>query len=121
MEPSAYTWSRWHDWANLMLGAWLFSSAWLLPHAGGAASGNAWIVGVAIVLTSLWALARPGSTSAEAANIVLGAWAFFAPWLLGCATVTVASWNASVTGAAVALLAAAALTRTSATTPRKHA
>ena len=45
---------RWQDWVNLLLGAWLFISPWVLLNAGGYATDAFW-VGALIVLVSIWA------------------------------------------------------------------
>ena len=42
-------------------------------------------------------------------NLVLGAVLFLAPWLFGFADQTAAAWNAWITGAAIVVLAAAAI------------
>ncbi len=53
--------SRWVDWANLILGAWLFISPWVLhltaPRA--ASPGNFWWTGGAIFVVAAWALTTP--------------------------------------------------------------
>jgi len=104
------TWSRWQDWTNLILGAWLFVSPWLIGVAGSAsAAWNAWILGLVVIAFALWALAAPGSRGAQWWLVISAAWVFLAPWLLGFAGVASAAWNAWIVGVVVALGAIVAL------------
>lgn len=49
--------SQWPEWCNLIFGAWIFISPWVLHFAGTAGENwNAWIVGAVIFLIALWAL-----------------------------------------------------------------
>lgn len=43
---------RWQDWANGVLGVWMFAAPWILglPMAGSTAAWTAWILGAAIIL-----------------------------------------------------------------------
>jgi hypothetical protein len=74
-----------------------------------ASSWNAWILGVLIVVVALWALAAPGSQVAEWVNVVLGAWVFIAPWVLGFAGLAAAAWDAWIVGILVVIFAGWAL------------
>jgi hypothetical protein len=50
------------EWANVVLGVWLFVSPWALGYTSTqAGSWNAWVVGVIVAAASLWAasLRRP--------------------------------------------------------------
>src|SRR5215831_8518266 len=82
--------NRWQDWLNLLLGAWLFISPWVLGFAqtqaaagAGAthslAAPNAWIFGVIVVLLSIAALARTQPWE-EWLNLIAGIWLFISPW-----------------------------------------
>ena len=101
---------RWQDWANLLLGAWLFISPWIL-RSSGIYNRDAWWVGALIFLVAVWALAMPAAAVAEWSNILLGAGLFIAPWVLGYLTLT-AAWNAWIVGALVFILAIWALVGT---------
>ncbi|HEX7054981.1 MAG TPA: SPW repeat protein [Burkholderiales bacterium] len=49
--------SAWQEWANVVLGAWLIVSPWVLGFAGlQAAMLNAVIVGALVVVLAIWAL-----------------------------------------------------------------
>jgi len=105
-------WTRWQDWTNLVLGAWLFVAPWALgTTADGASSWNAWIVGSLVVIVALWALAAPTSAAAEWSNAALGAWLIVAPFLLGFTGAAAAAWNAGIVGLGVLSLALTALPR----------
>ena len=55
---------------NLLLGAWLFLSAFLLPHAYGSRT-NTWAVGLLVLATAAMAFALP---ELRFINTVLGLW-----------------------------------------------
>lgn len=97
-------WSRWQDWTNLVVGAWLFISPWLVGFAGtSAAAWDAWVFGVVIMVFALWALRAPASRGPQWALVVGAAWVFGAPWLLGFAGV--AAWDAWIVAVVVAIVA----------------
>lgn len=99
--------SRWVDWANLILGIWLFISPWILHLTvpGAASPGNFWWVGGAIIIFALWALTAPRARWTEWINGILAIWLFISPWVLGFADVPRAGWDAWCVGVAVFILA----------------
>lgn len=78
---------HWEDWANLVLGVWLFVSPWLLLGAGEeqVAMGNALAIGVLLVMTQVVTLLA-FRTWEEWGNVALGAWLVISPWALGIAS-----------------------------------
>lgn len=49
----------WEEWTKVVLGAWLLASPWLLGFSHqGVATDNIMIVGLVVVVMSLWSLAR---------------------------------------------------------------
>lgn len=117
-------WTKLQDWSTLVLGVILFlapvaygtyetaanaskclttnaSTAWFYANS----TWNAGIVSIALIAVSLWALARPGAAVTEWLRIVLGAWLFFAPWILGFAAIGVLAWTAWIIGIMVVALA----------------
>ncbi len=66
------TTDAWPRWINLVAGVWLFISAFVWPHTA-AAQNNTWIVGVLIVLASLWAMFAP---SVRFINTILAVYLF---------------------------------------------
>lgn len=47
--------AQWEDWVNLILGAWLFISPWVLRFSGiQNAAWDAWIVGILFFLIGIW-------------------------------------------------------------------
>ena len=106
MNARTRPWTMWQDWVNLVLGIWLFIVPWVIaPVAAGVTGWNAWLIGAAIFFVSLWALAMPSSPWPEWINIVLGAWLFIAPWVLGYAIGSTRSWDAWIVGVVVVVLA----------------
>lgn len=78
--------------ATVVLGAWLFISAFLLPYSS-AQFTNTWIVGLAVVVFSLFGIA---SVPARFLNTLAAIWLFLSVWLLPGAT-TGTRWNSAVT------------------------
>lgn len=64
----------WPRWVSLAAGVWVFISAFIWPHTAGEQT-NAWILGVLIVIASLWAMAMP---PVRYVNTILAVWLFFA-------------------------------------------
>ena len=116
--------NRLPTWANLVLGAWLFISPWVLQFGGGVsttpvtaapgggpiaavsnAAWNAWVLGVIVFLVALSAISRMEFWQ-EQINVLLGAWIFAAPWALGFASGNDASaaWDHWIVGALVFIL-----------------
>ena len=105
------TWTRFEDWANVVLGAYLFFVPFIVA-ANAASIWNAGIVGILILCVALYALARPDSKGAEWTNVVLGAWMIISPFVLSSAALAGAmSINAYVVGALVIVFAGIALYR----------
>ena len=72
-------WRRSGDWANLILGAYLFFVPFFAV-ANAASAWNAYVVGALIFCVALYALAQPESKGVEWINVVLGAWLIVAGW-----------------------------------------
>lgn len=104
-------WNRRQDWANLILGIWLFISPWVLglTNARSASAGNFWWVGAFTFLLALWSLGLRGPVVAEWLLVILAIWLFISPWVLGFASVPRAGWDAWIVGVIVFLLALSAL------------
>jgi len=95
---------RWPDWLNLILGAWLFISPWVLGLVS-PASWNNWIVGIVVAILALWAAGQRGRWQ-EWCNLVLGAWTFITPWVYGFAAGSGAAWNGWIVGVLVFIVSA---------------
>jgi SPW repeat len=93
-------WTRWQDWASLVLGVLLFIAPWVFGTAtNGASSWDVWIVGAIGVILALWALSLlSDAVIPEWISLILGVWLFISPWILGFATLTVAAWTAWILG-----------------------
>jgi len=95
------------DIVNLLAGIALALSPWVLGFTTvTAAAWNAWLVGAAIALVALWALASFHRLE-EVGNGLLGIWAVMAPWVLGFSELRSATGAHVVIGLVVALVAAA--------------
>ena len=65
-------------WVNLVLGVWLFISAFIWPHTS-AQLTNTWILGVLCVIFALIAMSTP---TARWLNTILSIWLFISVWAL---------------------------------------
>lgn len=93
------TTQRWLGWANVILGAWLIASPWLLTATEGdrAADWNSWSVGAGVVLLGLFAIYKHTQWG-DIAGISLGAWLIASPWMLGFSGASLAAANAVIIG-----------------------
>lgn len=104
------TTKRWQDLGNIVLGAWLFVSPWVMGYEETLrnASLNAHIAGLAIVLVAAVAVYIPRVWE-EGLNTALGLWTIASPWVLGFAAMRSVAMNAVVVGILVAAFAAWAM------------
>ncbi|HEX5323667.1 MAG TPA: SPW repeat protein [Capsulimonadaceae bacterium] len=118
--PGDMPWHRWQDWVNLILGIWLFIAPWVW-HGAVSPSWDAWVLGVIVVVMSLWALSMPNMAFPEWINVIAGIWLFIAPWVLGFYSASHApAWNQWVIGVIVFILSVSVASRFGGThqTPR---
>lgn len=93
---------RWQDWVNLVLGAWLFFSPWILQYAtGGPGAWNSYVFGIGIVVFAAIALFAPQKWE-EWVNFALGVWLIISPWVLEFRS-DVATWNVVILGILVGI------------------
>jgi hypothetical protein len=78
--------------ANLILGVWLFISAFLWPHSQ-AQMTNTWIVGVLAVVFSL--ISMYAAPQARYLNTILSIWLFVSAWALPRVSVGT-MWNNAI-------------------------
>lgn len=119
--------TRWQDPANIVLAIWFFVSPWVLQFGdvstarsgaeivaaqGGAltAAWNAWILSVIVFIVAMSAMGRLALWQ-EWINMLLGAWIFVAPWVLGFGygLDPSAAWDHWIVGALIFLVSAASL------------
>jgi hypothetical protein len=90
----------------LLAGIWFFVSPWVYGAYTTGNAWNSWIVGGAMFLFGLVRLMRPlYSTPFSWANMVLGIWAFFSPWIYGYTANTGRFVNSLCVGVIVFVLA----------------
>jgi MFS family permease len=71
------------DWLNLILGALLFISPWMMGFlADTMPTRNAWLVGAVLAVIAIAALFAFAEWE-EWVNLALGLWLIAAPWVLG--------------------------------------
>ena len=71
--------SAWPRWVSLVIGAWVFISAFVWPHTVGERA-DTWILGALIFLTSIGAMYAPG---VRFLNTLFAVWLFFATLIIG--------------------------------------
>lgn len=95
---------HWQDVVNGVLGIWLILSPWALGFAAEALpTGNAVIVGIALIAAALGAIFVPRAWE-EWSEFVLGLWLIASPWALGFSGLADAKLAAVATGLVIALL-----------------
>jgi len=119
MEPVMDNWTnaKWCDVANLILGAILFFSPWILGFDAGKVSQNAYIAGIVIAVLAIGALAA-FAVWEEWLNLIVGLWVLVSPWVLSFDGTTRPMAIHVVIGIAVAVLAAIEIWMTSQAPPR---
>lgn len=107
-ETSTRAWTRWQDWAQVVLGlVAALSTIWL-----DTSTKVLWtmiVLGALIAIDGLWSLAAPGVVASEGVEVVLGVLLFIAPWVLSYTALTGASWFSWVIGGLAVIVGATAL------------
>jgi SPW repeat len=100
------TLKRWQDWVNVILGAWMIVSPWILGFAANdnIAAQSAWTLGAAIVVFAGIAVYMHKAWE-EAVNIILGLCLLASPWLLGFVDQLTPTSNAAIVGLLVTAFA----------------
>lgn len=89
---------RWQDWANLILGAWVFVSPWILDYGSSTTAAlNAYVMGGGIVVFAMIAAYMPKAWE-EIINMLLGVWLVVSPFVLGFSAMTVIALHTVVVG-----------------------
>lgn len=115
------------DWVNLILAGWLFISPWVLGFGGTVATPtfvridgnipaiaaadaawNAWIAGGVVFMISLSAIDRPRPWH-EWVVLVVAAWIFAAPWVVGFAGLNAPAFEHWIIGGLIFLSAFSSL------------
>jgi hypothetical protein len=107
-ESTTRAWTRWQDWAAVVLGVVLALS----PLVVDTSTGAMWtmiVLGVLLAASGLWSLAMPASVTSEGAHMALGVLMFISPWVMGYSSMQGASWTSWVIGALAVIAGAAAL------------
>jgi hypothetical protein len=112
MERDISQSKRWQDLGNILLGAWLFISPWILDYVEGMppAARNSYLLGLAIVVFAAVAIYIPRVWE-EWINIALGIWTIISPWALAFQVEHDIVVNNVIVGVLVTALALWAMTR----------
>jgi len=85
------------SWFVVLAGVWEISAPYILGYSGaGAAVGNAITLGTALVILAAWAALASQESVVKGlswTDALLGAWLVIAPFTLGYASNTAATWN----------------------------
>jgi len=92
-------WTRWQDWAAVVVGLYAaLSSIWTTPRTGTSVSLMI-IFGVLMIAAGVFSLAAPGLVSMEGIVAVFGALLFISPWIGLFAGSTGPAWTSWICGA----------------------
>ena len=91
------TTKRWQDWANLVLGSWLFVSPWVLQYADTTPGMNAHVMGAGILAFAAIAAYMPRAWE-EIINTLLGVWLVISPFVLAFAAMSAIALHTVVIG-----------------------
>ncbi|WP_181784418.1 SPW repeat domain-containing protein [Pseudonocardia pini] len=105
---TAKVWTRWQDWAALVIGV-LVALSPIVVATDSAAVWTLVVLGVVLALTALWSLGQPGSVASEYVHGVLGVLLFIAPWVMSYSDLSGASWTSWIGGVLAVVVAATAL------------
>ncbi len=111
---SAIDRSQWARGASVVLGVWLFISAFVWPHSA-AQQTDTWILGVLFAVCALVAMSSP---QVRYANTVLAIWLFISVWALPHRNLAT-MWNNALVAIAVFLLSLVPATGESGLMPRR--
>lgn len=96
---------HWQDPVNVVLGAWLVLSPWILGFSGErVAMANAVIVGVLLIAASVGAIIVPQAWE-EWSEAALGLWMAVSPWVLRYNGQQLATRSALISGIVILALA----------------
>ena len=87
---------RWQDSANLVLGAWLLASPWILAYTGTSAAANAYVIGAGLVIFAL--VAAYVRVWEEIVNMLFGMWLVVSPFALGFSSDTAVALHTVLVG-----------------------
>lgn len=107
-ELSARSWTRWQDWAEVVIGV----VAALSPLWVSTSTGAMWtmvVLGALIAVDGLLSLAMPGMVYTEWIQMVLGALLFISPWVMSYTDMTAAAWTSWAAGVLTVIAGAIAL------------
>jgi uncharacterized membrane protein HdeD (DUF308 family) len=104
----AKAWTRWQDWAEVVLGA-IVALSTLVVSTSTAAMWTMILLGALIVIDGLFSLAMPGMVYGEWIQMVLGVLLFISPFAIGYTEMTGAAWTSWVVGVLAVVAGAVAL------------
>src|SRR2546430_1858041 len=91
-EATNRAWTRWQDWAAVVLGVVLALSP-LVVDTSTRAMWTMIALGVLLGVSGLWSLAMPASVTSEGAHMAFGVLAFISPWVMGYSAMQGAAWT----------------------------
>ena len=101
-------WTRWQDWAALVVGVYAFLSP-IWTDTTTTATWTLVVLGVVTAAVSLWSLADPASVVTEWGHAVMGVLLFVSPWVMGFNNTDGIAWTAWIAGVIVFVVGLAAL------------
>jgi uncharacterized membrane protein HdeD (DUF308 family) len=103
-------WRRWQDYFTMLLGVVMFVTPFVFGNTSQTtAAYTAYLLGVLLFVSGLYAAAMGEASSVEVIPVVLGVITFIAPWVLGFTAVTALAWSAWIIGVLAVLGAGSVL------------
>lgn len=90
-------WTRWQDWAALVVGVYAFLSP-IWTNTDTRATWTMVVLGIVTALAALWSLAMPANQVSEYSHAVLGILFFISPWVLGFSAIHAMAITAWIVG-----------------------
>ncbi|MFI9817403.1 SPW repeat protein [Saccharothrix variisporea] len=101
-------WTRWQDWAEVVIGALVLLSP-LVVETSNAAMWTMIVLGALIAIDGLASLAMPAMVYGEWFQMLLGALLFISPWVMGYSDLMAASWVSWIGGVLTVAMGAMAM------------
>jgi hypothetical protein len=101
-------WTRWQDWVAVAVGLYVaLSTLWVAP--AGASIALMLVLGILLIASGVWNLARPGMVAMEWVQGAFGVLLFISPWVGMYSTQTGAAWTSWICGVIAIVVAALAI------------
>lgn len=78
---------RWQDWIIMVIGIWVFITPWVFGFSNMNFAWSSFLTGALLTIFSIWELSNKKIWE-EWINLIIAAWMFISPWILGFSRTT---------------------------------